>query len=83
MVGVAQWAERLSVEQVVEGSSPFAHPPEKPTYGWFFDLNSENAYQCQDQLAQNPVPNFLLHEYELDLYIGNFQHCHISSDNVS
>ncbi len=26
MVGIAQLAEHLTVDQVVEGSSPFAHP---------------------------------------------------------
>lgn len=33
MVGVAQWAEHLSVEQVVEGSNPFAHPYKQPPIG--------------------------------------------------
>ena len=50
MVGVAQWAERLSVEQVVEGSNPFAHPHESHLYGWLFQFNDKRAQMIEFKL---------------------------------
>ncbi len=47
MVGVAQWAERLSVEQVVEGSNPFAHPHESHLYGWLFQFNDKRGQMIE------------------------------------
>ena len=35
-MGVAQLVELLVVVQAVGGSSPLAHPSEKPLYGWVF-----------------------------------------------
>lgn len=35
MVPVAQWLERVTVDDEVEGSTPFRHPKEKSPQGLF------------------------------------------------
>ena len=48
MVGVAQWLERLPVEQKVEGSNPFTHPNSKII---FFQKRRLTAIICYNQFA--------------------------------
>lgn len=51
MVPVAQWLERLTVDEEVEGSTPFRHPTtnktrqanEPPKNGGFFDREITNS----------------------------------------
>ena len=36
MVPVAQWLERVTVDDEVEGSTPFRHPLKNPFRGFFY-----------------------------------------------
>gem|GEM_PF-6460245 len=55
MVGVAQWAERLSVEQVVEGSSTFAHPNEKPSARLAFFCYSNDIIHLNSRITHKTL----------------------------
>ena len=54
MVPVAQWLERVTVDDEVEGSTPFRHPNKKIPEGLFvyFFLVEERRFQLAKRVHQ-------------------------------